>query len=330
MPTAIGANTLTSVSRQFVMPTIPDAVYNSNVFLYRLLKANKRMVQGGTQIEVPHLYKRFNTGGTYRGFEVLNTAPQDTVKSLVFDWKQYYQTVAVDGLTLIKNDSPDSIASIITLNTQQAYMEMAEDLATDLFNDGLTDIKAINGFRGAVGNGSVGDTNYGGINRTSETWNNSVVDASTSTMTYGALQTWFSNGQVGGHHYTLIASRADQYNRYIALHTAAGSGYSVQQTRSPLGHDEMLASAGFTNALFNNVPWVVDSHVDDGPNTSNSRIYGFNENVISLVVSPRADFHMEDFQRPVNQDAFVSTLLWAGNIVSMNNRLHGVLTNISA
>jgi len=109
--TAIGANTITSIARHFIMPQITDQVYGSNVLLYRLMKGNKRMVQGGTQIEVPLMTKRFTTGGAYSGYDVFDTTPHDTVQNAVFNWKQHQVTWSVDGLTMLKADSPLAIAT---------------------------------------------------------------------------------------------------------------------------------------------------------------------------------------------------------------------------
>jgi hypothetical protein len=94
--------------------------------------------------------------------------------------------------------------------------------------------------------------------------------------------------------------------------------------------DEQLAQAGFTNQLFNGIPWVVDSHCFDGPNSSNSAIVMLNEDFLYWAVSPRADFYLEPFQSPVNQDAMVAKMLWAGNLINTNVSRHGKLTNISA
>jgi hypothetical protein len=129
--TAIGANTITSMARHFIMPQITDQIYGSTVLLYRLMKGNKRMVQGGTQIEVPLMYRRFATGGAYSGYDVFDTTPHDTIRNAVFNWKQHQVTWSVDGLTMLKADSPLAIANFLTLQSQQAYMEMAENLASE-------------------------------------------------------------------------------------------------------------------------------------------------------------------------------------------------------
>ncbi len=333
MATAIGTNTVTSIARHFILPQITDQIYASNILLYRLMKGNKRMIQGGTQIEVPLMYSRFQAGGTYRGAERLSTTPSDTIKNAVFDWKQHYVPWSVDGLTLIKVDSPDAIANWLTLQSQQAYMEMAENLANGLFGDGTTDVKDIDGLAGLVGSGSsIGNNTYGGITRTSNTWWNSSVQgiSSTATMSLTNLNTSFHEATRGGHHPTLIVSGQDQYNRYWALN-AAGTNPSVQYVRQPQGHDALLASAGFTNLLFNNVPWVVDSHVTANVvGASTSRVYFLNENFLHWVVSPRADFYLKPFQEPVDQDAMASMLLWAGNLVCTNSDQQGGVFNYNA
>lgn len=329
MATAIGTSTVTSIARRYIMPTITDQIYPSNVVLWRIMRANKKMVQGGTQIDVPSLYRRFSAGGAYRGFDPLDTTPSDTIRNAAFDWKQYYVPWSLSGLTLIQTDSPDAIANFLQLQSQQAFMEMGEILAAGLFQDAVSNPKELDGFRGAVGNASVGNATYGGITRSANTWWNSSVDAATATLTLASLHALIMNASRGGQHPTILLTRQEQYNRVWALGTTA-TGYSVQQTRLPGGHDELLLSAGFTNILVDNIPLVVDSHVDDGPNSSNGRIYALNENTINLVVSPRADFYLEDFQKPVNQDAMVAMILWAGNLICTAPNLNAVMTNVSA
>lgn len=328
----IGTNTVTAIARHFIMPQITDQIYGSNVLLYRLMKGNKRMVQGGTQIEVPLLYKRFNTGGAYTGFDVFNTTPHDTIKNAVFNWKQHQVTWSVDGLTLLRVDSPLAIANFLTLQSQQAYMEMAENLAAGVFSDGVSNVKDIDGLGGMVGSGSsIGNQNYGGLDRTTNAyWDSSVTGiTSTQTMGRGNLMTAFTAAQRGGQTPTIIVSGQDQWNRYWA--TGETTTSTVTHDRQPQGHDSLLLSAGFTNLLFNNVPWIADSHVTQGVvDANNSRVYMLNENFLHYIVSPRADFYLKPFQEPHNQDAMVASLLWAGNVVTSNCDQQGGVFNYNA
>jgi hypothetical protein len=323
MPTPIGADTLTALSRRHIMPMIVDNVYNSNPIFFRLYKANKRIIQGGTQIEVPLMYRRFTAGGPYQGYDTLTVAPEDTVKNGAWDWKQQYVTVAVDGLTLIKTDSPESVANYLKFYFAQAEMEMAENLATGLWSDG-TNPKDIDGLEAAVDDGGIA-TDYAGLSRATNTFLNSQDDSTTATLTATALQSLFGNVAEGGRHPTVIASRQEQYNRFWALN-ALNQDFPSQ----PAGSDVQLASAGFTNQLFNGVPWIVDSHVFDGPNANNSAIVMLNEDYLYMAVSPRADFYLTPFQEPVNQDAMVAKMLWAGNLIVPNTQRQGKMSNVSA
>lgn len=323
MATPIGANVVTALARHYVMPEIVDNIYGSNPIFYRINQANKKIVRGGTQIEQPLMYKRFASGGPYQGYDVLNVAPSDTIKNGAWDWKQQYVNVTVDGLTMIKVDSPEAIANFLQAYFQQAEEEMAENLGTGIWSSG-TNAKQIDGFGVAIDDGTTALT-YAGLLRSANTFLNSQIDSSTATMTLASLQSMFGRTSSGGRHPTLIVSRQEQYNRYWAL-VAANQDFPV----GPSGHDEQLASAGFTNMLFNNVPWVIDSHVFDGPNASNSAVVFLNEDYVNWAVSPRADFYLEDFQTPVDQDAMVAKMLWAGNLVIPNTQRQGKMTALTA
>lgn len=320
MATAIGANTLTSIARHYILPQVTDNVYlKNNALLYRLIRSNKRMVQGGTQIEVPMLYKRFNTGGTYRGFDLLNVSPQDTIKNGVVDWKQHYVTFAIDGLTLIKTDSPLAIANILQLLGQQMYMELGENLAAGIFSDGVTDPKDIDGMKAICSNSNT----YAGINRSTDTWFQATIDSATTTLSLATMRGLFGNATIGASHPTVWFGNGTNYNRLYALNLST-TGYGVQYQRQPGGSDEILAQAGFTNLMFENVPFIRED------NAANTDIYALNENFLSLVVSPRSDFFLSDFEKPTNQDAFISTLTWAGNLICMNAKSQARFTAIVA
>jgi hypothetical protein len=313
MATAIGTNAVTSISRHYIMPTVVDNIYNSNPFFFRV-NAAKRFIQGGTQIEVPLMYSRFTAGGPYSGYDVLDTTPQDTIKNGVWDWRQHYVMVTVDGLTLLKVDSPQAVANYLKLYFQQAEMEMSENLATGIFSSGAV-AKEIDGTQLAVDASGT----YAGIARASNAWWAATEDGSTATLAMADLQTLFGNVSEGGRHPTLILGQQVQYNRYWVINQA-------DQTfrQEPKLYDEQLASAGFTNQLFNGVPWCVDSHVHNA-----TTLYMLNEDYIYWCVSPRADFYLEDFQTPVNQDAMTAKMLWAGNLIVTNCSRQGKMTALT-
>lgn len=318
MATPIGTNEINSISRRYIHPQLVDNVYNSNVMFFRLNSMNKKMLQGGLQIEVPLVYSRFAAGGFYQGYDLLDVSPSDTVKNAAFDWKQAYVPVSVDGLTLIRADSPEAIVNFLTFYFENAQAELAEILGTGVWSDVVTNNKVIDGLKGAVDDGTVATT-YGGLSRTTNTWWKSSFDSSTATLTLLSMRTMFGNISQGGRHPTLIVGTQANYNRFWNL-VQPSQAFPVQ----PGGHDEQLAQAGFSNLLFDGVPFVVDSHVPA------NHIFYLNEDYIYLFVNPRADFNMKEFREPVNQDAMTSLILWAGNVVLSNCAMQGKMTSVTA
>lgn len=321
MATPIGTQAVNSLSRRFILPMITDNIYKSNLMFFRLYRANKRLVQGGFQLEAPLMYTQMAAGGPYSGYDLLDTSPTDAIKNGAWDWRQYYVPVTIDGLTLIKTDQPEAIANFLTQYFAQAEMQMADNLGTGVWSDGVTNTKNIDGLKGAIDDTTV-LTTYGGISRTTNTWWKSQIDTTAYTsggtpVSLSKLQSMFGSCSEGARHPTIIVSQQTQYNIYWALNTA-NQAFPVE----PLGHDEQLAQSGFTNLLFNGVPWVVDSH------TPANHVFFCNEDYFFFVVSPRGDFYLNDFQQPVNQDVMTSLLLWAGNLVLTNCARQGKMTSV--
>lgn len=323
MAVSLGADTVTSISRRYIIPRIVDNVYNSNVLFYRWWRANKITQQGGTSIQQPLMYKRMNGGGPYRGYQLLTIAPSTTVQNANFTWKQYYQAVTVDGLTLLRADSPLAVADYLAIQFKQAEMQMATTLGAGLWSTGAT-TKAITGTILAIDNGTIATT-YGGIAHSGNSWWNCQVDSSTTTLSLSAMQKLFTKAKSGGRTPTIIFATPTNYNRYWALN------YTFQQFPvQPQGRTVQLAQAGFENLLFNGVPMLTTSHIPNAATTTKGSLFFFNEDYITMVVASRAQFKVEDFQTPVNQDAMTSKLLWAGNLVFSNIQRQAKFTALTA
>jgi len=326
MPTAIGNNTVTSIVDRYLLPQVVDNVYNSNAFLHRLLKSNKKMVQGGTQIEVPVMLSDFTAGGFYQGLDLLSMVPQDTVRNAVFGWKQAYVPLVFAGIDLIKTDSPDAIVNLISMQTNQAGMKMAEILATSLFAT-TASATGLDSIPLAVDDGTNAGT-YGGLSRTTYSNWKGVRDAANSSLSITGLNATYTSAQVGGRTPSIIVSGQDGYNAYYNL--AYGSAGMTSYSVSAGTVDETLFAAGFHNVLFNGVPWVVDSHVQIDPaeaaaSETRKSIFMLNEDFWNIVVSPRADLVMEPFQTPIQQDGTATKMLWAGNVICSAPRANAVV-----
>lgn len=318
MATPLGTNILNSLSTRYVMPTVVDNVYRSNVMVFRLIARNKKILQGGTQIEIPLDYAEVGNGGWFQGFDPIDITPFDTLKNGAYDWKQAAHAVTIDLLTLIKADSPDAVVNLLTFQFEKVQTQLAETLGDGVWSDAVTTPKMIDGLKGAVDDGTVAAT-YAGLLRSSNIWWKSQIDSSTTTLTLASMQTMFGNCTEGARHPTIIVTTQANYNRYVAL-SIGGQAFPVQ----PSGADEQLAANGFTNLLYNGVPLLVDSHVPA------NHLFYLNEAYMYLYVNNKADFTMEPFREPVNQLAMTSLIHWAGNLCFSNVARSGKQTAVTA
>jgi hypothetical protein len=320
--TPVGTNVVTSLARRTIIPVIADNVYKSNALFFRLYAGNKKIVQGGYQIELPLMYQAMAAGGPYSGTDQLNITPSDTVINAVFPWAQHYVPITIDGLTQIKMDQPIAIANLIRFQFKQAEMQMADNLGVGLWSDANTNPKQVLGLTGAVDTTLMG-ASYGGLAPATYPFWQSQLDNSTAASSLSLYQSFYGSCTFGGRHPTIIFGTQATYNFFYNLNTA-----QQRFPSAPGGSDELLANAGFTNLLFNNIPFVVDSHILGG--TNQGKVFFLNENYLYLYVSPRADFTLEDFQTPVDQDVMVAKFLWAGNLCTNNRQVHGKLTALTS
>jgi hypothetical protein len=324
MPTIIGVDTVTSISRRVILPTITDVAYGGNALFYRLNAANKKQIAGGTHVEAPFIVSKWSNGGWYTGYDELDVSPSDTVINGGWDMKSAYVPVTVDGTTLTKCNTPEAIVNLLTLSWDQARMKMADILGDGVYSDGVTNPKVIDGLKGVVDNGAVATT-YAGLLRSANPWLNAQVDSTTATLTLVAMRTMVGNCTVGGHSPTVILGRKEQYNRLWTL-LQNSQRFVVQ----PVASDSQIGSAGFTNLYFDNIPFIVDDKCFDGPNASNSAILFLNEDYLDLYIANGIDFELEDFARPINQDAMTGKLYWRGNLLCTRPAVQGIMTAVAA
>jgi hypothetical protein len=225
--------------------------------------------------------------------------------------------VTVDELTLARWDHPEAVASGLTFLFEQAEAEMYENLVTGCWSDAVTNVKAIDGLKGAVDNGGVAST-YGGLSRTANPWWNAQVDSTTTTLSTISMRTIVGNCTVGGRHPTVIFTTQFIYKRYWNL-IQPNQAWPIQ----PQGADEQKAQAGFTNIVFDGIPIIVDSHVPA------NHVFYLNERYLYLFVKSGWEMKLNDFIQPPNQFVYTSLLAWFGQMILANPSRSGKQTAVT-
>jgi hypothetical protein len=315
MVAAVGTTTITALSRRIIRDVIVDNVYGSNVLFFRWNRMNKIIEKGGYQIEQPVMWTPMAGGGWYTGPQTLSVPQSDTIQNTVFAWKQAYGNVTVDGLTQLQADSPLKIADYLASQFKQVEMQLADLLGFGIWADG-TNPQTIDGVVEALGNNS---GTYGGIAQSTNPWWNSQLTTGATTQSLSVLNSKWIATQSGGQVPTVIVGDKNNYGRYWALNQTF-----QQFPQQPGGQDTQLAQAGFTNLVFNNVPWLQDDHAP-----TNTLAF-LNENYWELIVNDKANFYVQDFVKPPNQDAMTSLVVWAGNASCSNLARQGYFSNMNA
>lgn len=302
---ALTYDQLTAITRKHYIPVVVDNIFKSNPLFWRMSQKGQTL-QGGTSIMQPLAYAQISTGGSYSGYDTLDTTATEEITSAEFDWKQYYTNVTLDGLSQLKNSGDAAVIDLLAAKMQIAEHTLRDLLGTGLFSDGTTNSsKVVTGAKAAVDDSSNIDT-YGGIQRSVYTWWKSVYDGTTTTLTLPVMQTMDGNTTIDADVTTIIITTQTLYNAY----------WTLLQPQQRFADDD-LAKGGFKNLLFNGKPVVVDSHC-----TANY-MYFLNENYLDFVTHKDRNFITTPFQKPINQDCIVAQIFWAGNLTSSNCRMQG-------
>ena len=340
MATPVGTNTYNTIAREFCLPDLVDQVYGSSPLFFRLNSANRILVRGGKHIEQGNVTKKRNVGGAFSGYDVLDSAPADTLEAMAWDWKQYETSVTISGLDKMRYESPEAKVDYLKFQFDQAKDELYEMLAFDLWANcpgvavpgtGYTNNpKGLDGIRHAINDGTVGAV-YGGVDRTltPNAWAKAQYDAATTTLTIPNLNRFFMACKRGAQTPTSIWSNSFNYQLYYSK--AFGLNPTVSVNTGDNIQDQTLVDAGFTNLLFNKRPWIIDDFANgSGDEVSAGPTYFLNENALKLFVHSGNNFRFRDFEQPTNQDAAVARIFWAGNLAVTNPRTCGVMTALAS
>jgi len=321
MVTAIGVDTITSISRRILREEATDVYYLGSTWTERLWRKDKVVRRGGTQIESRVIYKPWATGGAFYGPEVLNVEPSDTELSYAWEWKEYYTSVTLDQRSLIRADSEYAVANYVIETCENAKMDLRDKLAYGIWSDG-SNFKAFDGMFEIVDNGTISPT-YGGLSRSAYPFTNAQVDSTTSTLSMSALNSLFDLCTKGARAPKTIVSIRANLTRYENLLQA-----QVQYIQPTAVVDQTYANGGFSGGWFRGQPWLVDEHIL--PTTTQGNLFMLNDDYFELIINQNGDFVVNPFQQPTNQMVITSLTYVAGNVINTNPQLNGKFTLLAA
>ena len=306
---AVSIAQLDAITQKYIMPKMFDNIFDSNPLLKRLLSSGQyHSVSGGTTIDIPLSYAQNTATGWFSGADTLNTAENEQITAARYNWASLYAGIAITEEDELKNGGSAGVLKLLASKAMMAEKTLKDQLGTGLYSDG-TNAKSIVGLRDIVAI----DQTVGGIAQATNSWWMGLVDSTTTTQTISAVNTQFENATIDSEKPTVLLSTRTIYTRY----------YNLLQPMQRF-QDSDTAKGGFSNLMFNGVPWIADSHCPT------AHLFGLNEKHLWLCYHPERNITQEPFQKPINQQVKVARLLWMGAFGSSNNRLHFKFSGLTA
>jgi len=301
-------NELDAHVRDKYIPVLMDEFYYSTPLMAQLMNKNKVIYDSGQKIDIPVLYGDL-PNGWYEGLDTFDISMVETTTLAKFDWKQLYVDVTLDGTTELKIEGDEKILSIIETKMENASKTFSRAFSQALYAD--QGAKAILPLTDAIATTGT----YGEIDKATYSWWQGNVNTTGGAFDMDMLQGIYGDCCDGAVQPDLIVTTQDIYDK-IWLRCQP-------QQRGNLDNTPGLANIGFSGIKFNAATIVVDSYCNAG------YIYVLNTNFWKLIVHKKRNMYWTDKKFPLNQDAWVRQLLWAGALACSAPRWQGYISSVS-
>jgi len=320
---------------------LADNTENNNALLRRLKgKGNVRPFGGGNVIleEIMYTDSSSINVNSYSGYEVLNVGANSPISAAQFSIAQYAGAITMSGLEMLQNASKEQIIDLLEGRVKVTEAQLMNRIDYDLYQDGTGNGgKNLTGLAAAVPDDPTTGT-YGGINRA--TWSfwqpqyyRGVTDGG-AAVSSSNIQTYMTTLGLrlvrGSDKPDLWVADATYYALYV------NSLQAIQRITSDTGSG--AAGAGFGPELkFYGGGMAADVVMGGGVNgavntagtsggATSAHMWALNTNYIHY--RPHRDRNFVPIggeRQPVNQDAIVKLIGWAGNLTMSGSQYQGVL-----
>lgn len=294
--------------------------YADNVFtripLFMWFKKKARIAEnGGANLVVPLMYGKNSTAGSYSGYGIIDTTPQEGLTASNALWCQEAASISISGLEeRVQNVGDKAIIKLLETKIKQAEMSMSDQMDIQLWASAkvkATDLQPLP---------TIVDTTstIQDVSRSSNSWWQAQVVASGSFAARGLAD-------MRNLYNTIMNQSLD--NSAVDFTISAQSPYEFYEaTLQPQQRfsDPDMANAGFENLRYKASAFTFSTNCPSG------NLFMLRSENLKLAYSKGTNFITTPFIKPENQDAKVAQILWAGQLVTDNSRKLGKLTGITA
>jgi hypothetical protein len=297
---------------------IADNVIKNNAILSKLQKrGNVKPITGGSTILEELSFQENSNFEWYSGYDQLSVQAADVISSASFSFKQCACPVVISGLEELQNSGKEAILDLLDARMQVAETTMENNMAAGCYSDGTGyGGKQIVGLALAVSLTPSSGV-YGGIDPSVWSfWQNQLVSAGTmSAATIQLNMNSLYNACTDGKEHPDLAL-AD--NNLFGLFEQ-----SLQVLQRFAGVD--VGDLGFQTLKYKGMDVMLDGGI--GGFAPQNIMYMLNTKF--LFLRPHAKRNMVPLSNgrrlPVNQDAELEILAWAGAFTCSGRRYQGIL-----
>jgi len=298
-------------------PKIVDNVLNNHP-LFAKLQAKGNIVKkgGGASFEEKLFYASNGTVQYQGAYDTLNTTSQDVITTATFAQKIMTGTVETSDLELKQNAGEQKIVDLLMAKMKNLKSSLENTIGTSVYADGTgSGGKDIGGLQYLVSDAPTSGT-VGGINRANYSfWQNKLYDFSVESVTASATTIQAAMDTLYLRCQAQAASIPDLILADSVYFTYFKSSLNTIQRIT----DDKKGSLGFVGYAYNG------SDVFYDPECPASHMYFLNTNHIFLKYLGKSLFEAGETQRPTNQLAYVTPMVFVGNMTMDNARVHGVM-----
>lgn len=291
---------------------IQDAVFNK-LATFEWLNKKKKIKRGGSSLIVPIRYRKNTAVGSYDGFGILDTTPQDELTAGQFKWKQFYGSVSVSGREdRVQNKGKQEVIDLV-----KSKIDGLEGSLRDYLNTALFAAAPAATELGSLVTSIDATSTIGEINSTTNSFWQSTSTASGSFAAQGLsdMRTLWN---------TLAVKNPVSVPDLLLTTTTVHSFYEGSLTPQQRYESNSTGDASFKDLMFKSTPVRYDAAATSGV------MYFLNSDVMELSVDSATDFIMTDWKQPLNGDSKTAQMLLAAELVIKNRRKLGKLTAMTA
>ncbi len=347
------SSTITTVTRETIVPSVSDTVLKGNVGLLRVL-GNAKSWRSGYRLDQPVKYQKSTSGGIVTVGGTLDTSRQVTRVKMQFEPQRLHKPVVIDDIEMAVNEGDMRVLDVLATEMDSIAQDLTDDLGSYLYTGtsatGLSFDSLLN-----ASDDSTNFSTYGALARSTYTTLKGYYSASVGALALSDMATAYNNTTYGSDKPSLMLTTQSIWTGYEALlQPTVRAGYQMngypQVTRTGVvsGQQAMRGDIGFDSVWFRGVPVVWDQKC------TSQKMFIISENHFNFfgidlpaklgyekfntseknVKGPQAlpipkGYNWSGLIRSQNQPAQVGHLYYVGNFVSDNPRFIGQLTDIT-